>query len=545
MRGSLNLLTNMNEITIKNFDELFPVIKETLEDATFIAIDSEFTGLESDEFSKSSLFDTIEERYEKMRKAVEPFIVLQFGITAFKRIPNDNRYTAKIFNFYLLPSSIAAKNKQFVWQVSTIEFLSSYNFDFNQALYYGIPYIDETEEAKLKQQLKENKLYENIENNILYKDADEIRDYSTLISGWLRSDSDVEFHNLNISKATTQYLLQKELRSRFPVWTTCSRNMVTVFKVPKDVHEMLEIAEKDDLEHALLDYISGFSKIFKLLVQLKKPIIGHNMLLDLIYMYKLFYRPLPNNYSQFKSDIHNLFPVIYDTKYLSNRLKDLFDEDMWNLNSLGNLYTCFSKGKGSCVTLNSPLIEINNNMHIGQRNVHNAGWDSYLTGYIFVKMAYIFVSKKYGEGVGNKILTNAELMSATKDHLNCIYLSRASSLYLKLDGPDPKSERPQWLFVKPLSSTNCNLDHISKKLLPFGMLDVKPIKRGHVLVAVSNHKSASEILKHFHHNKELYVTRYHPIRHSPMAKFVLIGSMLVSGGVLGWIVHRSLQKSRF
>lgn len=57
---------------------------------------------------------------------------------------------------------------------------------------------------------------------------------------------------------------------------------------------MLEREEGDILNKALLDSYIGFSKVFKLLVELKKPIVGHNILLDLIYMFKLFYKPLPS-----------------------------------------------------------------------------------------------------------------------------------------------------------------------------------------------------------------------------------------------------------
>lgn len=57
---------------------------------------------------------------------------------------------------------------------------------------------------------------------------------------------------------------------------------------------MLEEEEKQALDRALLDSYIGFSKVFKYLVDLKKPIVGHNILLDLMYMYKLFYKPLPS-----------------------------------------------------------------------------------------------------------------------------------------------------------------------------------------------------------------------------------------------------------
>ncbi|KAK2580021.1 hypothetical protein KPH14_012310 [Odynerus spinipes] len=533
----------MNEVTKENFNSIYPQIKDALENATIIAIDSEFTGLESDNISKSSLFDTTDERYAKIRRTIEPFIIIQFGITAFQRIREENKYTAQIFNFFLLPTSIPTKNRQFLWQISAVEFLSSYNFDFNKVAYNGISYLDEIEEAMLKQQLKENTLYQNVENCMPYKDEDDIKDFSNGIAEWLKSSEKNEIYNIRTSSPSLQYLLQKVVRSRFPnIWTISNKDTVTVIKVSEDVRKMLETEEGQVLEHTLLDSYLGFSKVFKLLVELKKPIIGHNILLDLIFMHKLFYRPLPKNYNEFKTEIHKLFPVIYDTKYLSYRLKDHFNEEMWTLNSLSNLYHYFTKGKGNNLILNSPFIEVINSKSTDEGSIHDAGWDSYLTGHIFLKMAHIFAAKKYGGGMEYKILTNTEAMSAVKDYINCINISRANALYLRLDGSDPETGKPQWLFVKTLVPNNFDIDQISKKFLPFGAVDVKPFTRGHALVAVSNHGSVSSILKHFRHNKELYVTYYSPIRHSPSMRYLFISSMLLSGGMLAWVFHRSVQK---
>lgn len=79
-----------------------------------------------------SLFDTPAERYEKLRVAIEPLIAIQFGITTFQKVKNKNEYEAKAYTFYLLPKSIPGKNRCFMWQVLAIEFLSSYDFDFNK-----------------------------------------------------------------------------------------------------------------------------------------------------------------------------------------------------------------------------------------------------------------------------------------------------------------------------------------------------------------------------------------------------------------------------
>lgn len=80
----------------------------------------------------SSLFDSPNERYVKLMNNIKPFIIIQFGLTAFQHIREQNTYSAETFCFYLLPRSIPSKNRHFVWQISSLEFLTIYNFDFNK-----------------------------------------------------------------------------------------------------------------------------------------------------------------------------------------------------------------------------------------------------------------------------------------------------------------------------------------------------------------------------------------------------------------------------
>lgn len=72
-------------------------------------------------------------------------------------------------------------------------------------------------------------------------------------------------------------------------------------KIPPDSRNVLEQEEGSILENVLVDSYIGFSKVFKLLVTLKKPIVAHNALLDLMFMYQQFYKPLPRMYNIEKS----------------------------------------------------------------------------------------------------------------------------------------------------------------------------------------------------------------------------------------------------
>lgn len=66
---------------------------------------------------------------------------------------------------------------------------------------------------------------------------------------------------------------------------------INVMKISSNAQD--DLFKKGNLEEALLDVYLGFSKVFKLLSSSKKTIIGHNILLDLMFMHQQFYKPLP------------------------------------------------------------------------------------------------------------------------------------------------------------------------------------------------------------------------------------------------------------
>ncbi|XP_071952454.1 target of EGR1 protein 1-like [Antedon mediterranea] len=54
------------------------------------------------------------------------------------------------------------------------------------------------------------------------------------------------------------------------------------------------------------------------MVACKKPVVFHNGLVDLVFLYENLYCPLPGSYSSFIADISEMFPGgIYDTKYIA------------------------------------------------------------------------------------------------------------------------------------------------------------------------------------------------------------------------------------
>lgn len=142
------------EVTKHNFAEQLPLIEKAIEDAAFIAIDGEFTGLHgADEASRQSPMDTPAERYSKSRKNVKQFLMVQFGLCTFHYDEKTGQFTNRAFNFYVWPRpySRAAPDSRFMCQTSSIDFLVSQNFDFNKVFRDGISYLKSCDEAKIRE----------------------------------------------------------------------------------------------------------------------------------------------------------------------------------------------------------------------------------------------------------------------------------------------------------------------------------------------------------------------------------------------------------
>ena len=117
---------------LKNLDD-------DLEKSTFLAIDTEFTGLEDD--VRLSALDTPEERYTKLREGSLRFLVIQFGLSIFTYDAKAKHYMYKTYNFYIFPSTKSipgSPDPKFLSQASSIGFLVAQGFDFNKLFKEGI-----------------------------------------------------------------------------------------------------------------------------------------------------------------------------------------------------------------------------------------------------------------------------------------------------------------------------------------------------------------------------------------------------------------------
>ncbi|RYP31135.1 hypothetical protein DL767_005888 [Monosporascus sp. MG133] len=120
-------------------------------------------------------------------------------------------------------------------------------------------------------------------------------------------------------------------------------------------------------------------------LQKNRPIIvGHNLFHDLVFIYRTFFGPLPEKLDDFLVEIHTLFPRVADTKYMATRNR-LFES--FNRTCQFPVYATvpgfgYKELRGRESTA-GPATD----QQAKRGHAHMAGYDSEMTGKLFLKLA--------------------------------------------------------------------------------------------------------------------------------------------------------------
>ncbi|XP_017783607.1 PREDICTED: poly(A)-specific ribonuclease PARN-like domain-containing protein 1 [Nicrophorus vespilloides] len=512
----------MTRITVENFNENYPRIRDAISTCKFIAFDLEFTALYVEDNEKRSLFDSIADRYTKHRSTVSQVIPVQVGLSLFKNNVKEGTYTCETFTFYLWPRPFLRQSRNLTLSASSFQFLCENKFDFNELIYRGLPFLNRQEEKEFLQIMKSDDFF--AENKVLSAFIDvEIKK----ISIWLNKkdlEDELPLPAINEKYRTNFemcYCIHKIIRKYF-------KNIHTYVK--DDVFMVSRKAVDWSLEDETMKSALGFTNIFRLLVQSKKPLVGHNPYMDLLLLYNTFEAPLPQSYAEFKSSFVALFPSVYDTKKISREIKI---PDGLRLAALEDYYEFYKDSGGRHLAMRSPFIQQIDRSSFD--HFHDAGWDSYCTGYIFIRMAHILASNTLMQQ--NRYLTTTEHLAAVANLKNCINLIRCSSPHMKLDGPDPKSLRPSLLIAKNKSNRPLDLTKLTSTLDTCGYVEVKPLSgKKSAIIAVDNHGSARRILNKYKDSHEVTVKPYSTTW--PNNRMIIWGALATSTGFLMALLFR-------
>uniref|UniRef100_A0A8C9TZI0 Poly(A)-specific ribonuclease PARN n=1 Tax=Scleropages formosus TaxID=113540 RepID=A0A8C9TZI0_SCLFO len=405
------------EVTRKNFKESLNTIYTAIEEADFLAIDGEFSGI-SDGPSVSALtngLDTPEERYHKLKKHSMDFLLFQFGLCTFKYEQSESKYVMKSFNFYIFPKpfSRSSPDIKFVCQSSSIDFLASQGFDFNKVFCNGIPYLNQEEEGQLREQLEDKRFQSNGAQSFIspssckgpvsvpeeHKDfINEVDKVEDLLNN---SDKIGEFlRYILISKVDDEERKRREQEKQEKEQINMASNFLLCF-----------------LQEELNDAV-GFSRVIHAISQSAKLVIGHNMLLDVMHTIHQFYCPLPE--------------VINDANIPSELISNT---------SLAELERQLKEAP-----FKPPKVESADGFpryDTASEQLHEAGYDAYITGLCFISMANY---------LGTFLTPPRDHISARskliEPFFNKLFLMRIIDIpYLNISGPDLQPKRDNVLYV--------------------------------------------------------------------------------------------------
>ncbi|CAL8580912.1 hypothetical protein XPA_006628 [Xanthoria parietina] len=436
------------DVTGQDFQRLLPSLLESIADAQFVAIDLEFSGISNQQKSRPRAPKqyaggkaSLQDRYEEERSAAEKYQVLQIGITCVGESLNRGLYVLRPYNFNLNPFPNEKMNIQrdVTLQGRAMQFLYRHNFCLEDSLSSGVYYLSRAEEAEERQ--IEAQLRDKDEGPSVQLEADDTVSWEFMhrvqheVMTWKRRPTKAsEFLNIApIGHGLPPYLdrglnsfqrllVHQYVRTEHPDLTTTSRQgfiQITVRdqrqqdaekqyrtkifeeRVARQVglRWLIEAMHGGDL--SAIDpasfapangtkkdaVISKFNDVRNQLQGHSTVLVGHNLFLDLIYLYACFFGPLPDQVEDFQRIIHDLFPRIIDTKYLATH--DNPDMAALNLEQLDRILHPQAQ----------PVIELHpghTKYAVDSDSTHEAGFDSFMTARLLLRSSvFIEASGRY------------------------------------------------------------------------------------------------------------------------------------------------------
>ncbi|XP_068942089.1 poly(A)-specific ribonuclease PARN isoform X2 [Petaurus breviceps papuanus] len=404
------------EMIRSNFKNNLPKVYQAIEEADFLAIDGEFSGI-SDGPSVTALtngFDTPEERYHKLKKHSMDFLLFQFGLCTFKYDSTESKYITKSFNFYVFPKpfSRTSPDVKFVCQSSSIDFLANQGFDFNKVFRNGIPYLNQEEERQLREQYDEKRSQSNGSGTLSYMSPNASKcpvtipeDQKKFIEKVVEKIEDLiqneENKNLDLEPCTG---FQRKL-----IYQTLS------WKYPKGIHvETLETEKKE--RYIVISKVDEEER--KRREQQK-----HAKEQDL---------------NEFKEVTTCVFPRLLDTKLMASTQPF---KDIINNTSLAELEKRLKEAPFSPPKVESA--EGFPSYDTASEQLHEAGYDAYITGLCFISMANFL-----GSFLSPPKIHVSARSKLIEPFFNKLFLMRVMDIpYLNLEGPDLQPKRDHVLHV--------------------------------------------------------------------------------------------------
>ncbi|XP_006882877.1 PREDICTED: poly(A)-specific ribonuclease PARN-like domain-containing protein 1 [Elephantulus edwardii] len=505
------------DVSAEDFERVLPLLQELVLKADFVGLDIEFTGLRSNlsEAQQISLFDLPAEWYLKTRTSVQQFTICQIGLSVFSSVSGEsNKYVAHSCNFFLFPTTFGTLDSEFSFQASSVQFLNHYGFDYNKFLKSGIPYINEEEEKKIKRNILSGNW--RVRSSL---DKDQIKVVIDKVTRWLHLAKEGDCLTLSgitgFQATEVQLVLQQALPN---VWLVLKDHEVMVKKVSQQQRWYLENTcdQESSWKEKILLSAKGFSVFFQMLVKAQKPLVGHNMMVDLLHLHQKFFRPLP------------VISVPDGEMGLQQEQGERAEESDLKVAAFGeeeelNFPRVFSLSEVYEV-LNSDLNPTNGSgpvivhasrfdKYVDTKCPHEAAYDAFLCGSVLLKVAHLLLQRVHGHATLEP--TFHQYLDALAPYLNQVNLIRAGVPRVNFSGPDYPSIRPPILILSARKWPGLSEPQVYREFQNLCKFDVRRLTRSQFLLLTNKFKDARSVLREYRHHPDFQVSLYRYWKHSP------------------------------
>ncbi|RFU23964.1 hypothetical protein B7463_g12373, partial [Scytalidium lignicola] len=421
------------DIDSRNFQLHLLDILQDIAGARFVSIDLEMSGINTGFSNQGSGKQNLQGVYDRTRKGARVFQILQLGLTCVEEDLERGFYRAKPYNIYMSPlvSEIPKRycqDRLFSFSSEACGFLLKNGLDFGKVFSRGVPYLSYLEENAVRLNLQEReKKCADIEDLVLENKVD-VEFYENTrrdIQQWEREKAFANsFYNIrNPAGSLNGYqrrLVYQLVRKEFPsleVFQGGHGAFLQLRRLDQESKANRQKEEEKRLNRQITDqkglrfvfdaltggdledikpnwycnkksktYEEDFKKIdfkIKRITQALKSknhvIVGHNVFTDLLYLYNSFIGDLPLAVSDFKETIHELFPIVIDTRFLATYGMDSMTPGA----NLKDLLDSFKNVTIPTILLDDKHLSYN----ISTNKDHEAGFDAWMTAELFLKVS--------------------------------------------------------------------------------------------------------------------------------------------------------------
>jgi poly(A)-specific ribonuclease len=411
-------------------------VLEAIAEAHFVSFDLELSGVPVKGQAKEKPGKpSLQERYLETKKAAEQYQILQIGLTCVKDDVLKGAYVCKPFNFNLSPviEERLDVDRTFSFHSGAAEFLLGVGFRFDLPFTSGVPYLSR-DEAQLADERATARNDRSSFTDIEIKPEDVqalefLERVRSEVDGWLKTGQP-SAHSVVIGPLETNQdanpelnrferrLVHQIVRAEYPDLVSIpNRGLVRVSRLDPEREEYIKAQRKREVQERIvrqtgfrwivealcgnppegidvrsfaqtpggvpgfvdLDMLkSRFNRAKHMIRNKKTALFGHNLFLDLIYFYRTFIGALPDTVDEFGALIHELFPIIVDTKYMATHNCG----DINPQSSLEQIAERLAEQQKPAV-----ITHEHHNKYTDTTAFHEAGYDSMLTAEIAVRLS--------------------------------------------------------------------------------------------------------------------------------------------------------------